>query len=57
MPNNSVTDRIFAVHAKCLRELLVGVPADDDDLTAGFFDLRDRIEQSGQPFPPEPSTV
>lgn len=49
MPNNPITDRIFAVHVSCMKNLVASAPADHDEET--FHALRDRIAETRCAFP------
>jgi hypothetical protein len=49
MPNNPITDRTFAVHVTCMRNLVASAPADHDEQT--FHELRDRIATTRCAFP------
>lgn len=49
MPNNPITDRVFAVHVKCMKNLVQSAPADQDE--EAFHALRERIAVTGHAFP------
>lgn len=51
LPNNPINDRVFRVHAKCIRTLLASCPLDQDEIS--FNELRDQILATGEMFPKE----